>query len=84
MQNGHFISRTCMSLRRDPQNCRPQCIWCNVYKSWNYIEYTRRLIDEIGILKVDELRIKKFEIKKRKTHELEEMIEHYKSDLINY
>ena len=84
MQNWHFITRTCMLLRRDPNNCRPQCVWCNVYKSGNYIEYTRRMIEEVWIEEVDRLRDLKTTIKKRTLDEIEEMIEYYKSDLINY
>lgn len=84
MQNWHFITRTCMLLRRDPNNCRPQCVWCNVYKSWNYIEYTRKMIEEVWIEEVDRLRDLKTTIKKRTLDEIEEMIAFYKSDLINY
>lgn len=73
-----------MLLRRDPRNCRPQCVWCNVYKSGNYIEYTRRMIEEVWIEEVDKLRNQKHEIKKRTLDEIEEMITKYKSDLINY
>lgn len=84
MQNWHFITRGCLLLRRDPRNCRPQCVWCNIYKGWNYIEYTRRMIEEVGIEEVDKLRDQKNEIKKRSLDELEQMITFYKSDLINY
>ena len=84
MQNGHFITRWCLLLRRDPRNCRPQCVWCNIYRSWNYIEYTRRLIDEVWLEEVDKLRKQKHEIKKRTLDEIEDMITHYKSDLIHY
>lgn len=84
MQNWHFITRGCMLLRRDPRNCRPQCVWCNIYKSGNYIEYTSNMIKEVWIDEVDILRKQKLEIKKRSLNEIEEMIEYYKSDLINY
>lgn len=56
MQNGHFISRGSNVLRFSEDNCRPQCVGCNVFKNGNYIEFTRRMIDEVGIEKVDELR----------------------------
>lgn len=82
MQNWHFITRWCLLLRRDPRNCRPQCVWCNIYRSWNYIEYTRRLIDELWLEEVDKLRNQKHEIKKRTLDEIEAMITHYKSDLL--
>lgn len=40
LQNGHFVSRRFYKHRRDPINCRPQCVWCNVFKKWCYVEYT--------------------------------------------
>lgn len=81
MQNGHFITRSCKLLRRSEENCRVQCVWCNVFKNGNYIEYTRRMIDEVGIDMVDALRDAKKKSKIRKTYELEEMIEHYNNKL---
>jgi hypothetical protein len=47
--------------------------------SGNYIEYTRNMIDEVGIEKVDELRAMKNVIVKITTDEIEEQIEKYKS-----
>lgn len=45
---GHFItSSTCSTeLRYDLSNLRPQCYACNVYRSGNWIEFEKRLIDE--------------------------------------
>lgn len=31
IQNGHFVSRSILSLRFDERNCRPQCVGCNVF-----------------------------------------------------
>jgi len=39
IQNGHFYSRSILSLRWDEQNCRPQCYGCNIVRSCNYIKY---------------------------------------------
>lgn len=55
MQCGHFVSRSCHKLRWDENNARPQCYGCNISKKGNYIEYTLRLIKELGKKKVDEL-----------------------------
>lgn len=57
MQCGHYESRSYHSLRFDECNARVQCYGCNCAKSGNYKEYTRRLIDEIGIYGVDQLKL---------------------------
>lgn len=31
IQNGHFVSRSILSLRFDERNCRPQCVGCNIF-----------------------------------------------------
>lgn len=48
MQNAHFWSRTHLSTRWEEKNCRPGCVGCNVFKHGNYIEYTKRLLKELG------------------------------------
>lgn len=72
-----------MLLRWSEENCFPQCVACNVFRSGNYIEYTRKLIDEYWIEKVDELRSMKTRSKNWKTYEIEEMIETYKNIVEN-
>ena len=81
MQNWHFISRWCMLLRRDDENCRPQCVWCNIYRGWNYIIYTTKMIKELGQDKVDYLIACKDKIKKRPLYQIEEKIIYYSSIL---
>lgn len=46
LQNGHYIKRGNLFLRFDPRNCRVQCEGCNVYKSGNYAEFTKRLEEQ--------------------------------------
>jgi hypothetical protein len=82
IQNWHFISRKYAIVRRDEENCRPQCVWCNIFLSWNYIEYTRRLIDEVWIEKVDELRGSKYKTRNFKVYELNELIEKYDKEVL--
>lgn len=31
IQNGHFVSRSCLATRYSEDNCRPQCVGCNVF-----------------------------------------------------
>lgn len=83
MQNGHFISRSVMALRWDEENCRVQCVSCNVFKCGNYIEYTLRLQKEIGKKAVDNLFKRKHEIKQWTIAELKKEIEKYKKYATN-
>jgi len=48
MQNGHYVSRSHMAGRWEPQNCRVQCPRCNVFMHGNYTEYSARLVKELG------------------------------------
>jgi hypothetical protein len=59
MQNGHFFSRSHLSVRWDEDNCRCQCAGCNVFKSGNYIVYTQKMLSELGAEKFAELEAKK-------------------------
>jgi len=43
MQNGHYISRSKLATRFDEENCRPQCVGCNIFKKGNYTAYALRL-----------------------------------------
>lgn len=43
MQNGHYISRNVLVTRFDEENCRPQCVGCNIFKKGNYPEYAIQL-----------------------------------------
>ena len=64
IQNGHFYSRSILSLRWDEQNCRPQCYGCNIARSGNYIEYYKRLEKEIGKGGMEYLEYKRHQVKK--------------------
>jgi hypothetical protein len=65
MQNGHFISRAKIPTRYDEDNCRPQCVGCNIYRHGNYTEYSRKLVVQLGPTILD--RLKKRSNKKLKT-----------------
>lgn len=76
-QNGHYISRGHMATRWDEENCRVQGVECNVFKNGNYVEYSARLIEEIGLEKYKELVKKKYTIKQFSIKELQELIKYY-------
>lgn len=77
MQNGHFISRAHMNTRWDEANCRVQDPACNIFKGGNMVEFSYRLLKEIGEKGVDELMKKKKEIRQFSIAELKEMIQKY-------
>ena len=78
MQCWHFITRGCYALRRSEINCRPQSYVDNVILHGNYIEYTLRMIWELGDEVVQELLfIKMKPPEKIHTRKIEEMIVEY-------
>jgi len=46
IQCGHYISRSCLYLRYDIRNTKPQCEYCNCGKHGNLIEFGKRLEQE--------------------------------------
>lgn len=58
LQCGHFIKRAITLYRHDKNNARIQCKDCNEFKAGNMEVYEDRLIDEIGIVKVAEMKFK--------------------------
>ena len=84
MQNGHFWSRTHLSTRFNEYNCKVQCVGCNIFKKGNYIEYTKRLLKELGEEKFNELEQLKNSTVKISKAEYEQMIEHYNQKIKEY
>jgi hypothetical protein len=76
IQNGHFITRWNYKYRRDIDNCKPQCVRCNIFYSWNYKPYTIKMIAEYGEEKVKFMIWDKALIKIH-IREIEDLIEHY-------
>lgn len=79
MQNAHFWSRSHLSTRWEEENCRVGCVSCNIYKSGNYIVYTRKMLLELGEEKFKELEDLKNSTFKLTKSWLEEKIEYYSS-----
>ena len=48
LQNGHFFSRTFTPTRWDDDNCRPQCVQCNIFKEGNKIVFSEKIRKELG------------------------------------
>lgn len=52
LQCGHYITRAIKLLRWHPDNCRVQCVGCNIFKKGNVTEFRVNLIKEIGETRV--------------------------------
>lgn len=83
-QNGHYVSRTHMSLRYDEKNCNCQCMACNVFRHGNMDEYALRLVNKHGNGILEELNRKKHQIRKWSAFEMRSEIERYKSLIAKY
>ncbi len=60
IQNGHYVSRYYKAVRWDPDNCRPQCMMCNMWKRGDPVMFRRKLIEEIGVARVEAVEAKRF------------------------
>ena len=82
IQNGHYMSRRYLSTRWSEDNCRPQCVGCNIFNQGNIQAYRIALIKQIG-----EQRVNLVEARARQEHckygefELNAMIQHYTKEL---
>lgn len=55
MQAGHGIGGRNNAVLFLEEVVRPQCVGCNMYGGGKYAIFTRKLIDELGLSKYDEL-----------------------------
>jgi len=79
MQNGHFQSRKHLNTRWSEDNCRVQCVGCNVFKYGEQYKFGEKLKKE-GI-DVEALIFKSRQLQKFNNVELQEMIIEYKAKL---
>jgi len=81
IQNGHFFSRAHILTRYHENNCRPQCLVCNVQKDGNLEIYKKKLIKEIGKDEFNVLiELKKIDIKIMK-YELDELLIFWRAEI---
>lgn len=82
IQNGHYMSRVYRSTRFDENNCRPQCMPCNVFLHGNISKYRKALVEELGGEMVDMIETKAWSITMKYTAlEYEEMYHMYKEEV---
>jgi len=63
MQNGHWIPRNNLATRFDEENCRPQCVGCNMFNKGRPDVFAVNLMNEgIDIKKLQQSRYKIFKV----------------------
>lgn len=82
MQNGHWVSRTNLATRFSEDNCRPQCVGCNMFNQGRLDVFTVNLMKEgIDIIKLQQ---SKYQVLKVDSIWYQNQIEHYKQKLKEY
>ena len=77
LQCGHFVSRSHLATRFNEDNCRPQCVGCNVFGGGKTATFANKLDEELGIGTV--ARLYREAQKIVKDYPYEAQIAHYKS-----
>lgn len=79
LQNGHFIVRKYLATRWEEDNCRPQCIGCNIYGKGMSIDFDERLVQELGEARVAQMKASRKELWRLDEAWYVEKIAHYKA-----
>ena len=79
IQNGHFVSRQYIATRWSEDNCRPQCVGCNMYGNGKPLDFEENLKKELGDDFVEKMKASRHEIWKLDRAWYQEKIAHYKS-----
>ena len=78
-QCGHYQSRVHKNTRWDEDNCRCQCVSCNVFKKGNYPKFSLNLVKKHGIGILEDLELRARQPFKLSRSWLSEQIEYYKN-----
>jgi hypothetical protein len=81
---GHFVSRQYLATRWDENNCRPQCVGCNLYGGGKPLDFEENLKKELGNDFVEKIKQSRHQIWKLDNHWYEEKISFYKNLLAQY
>ena len=72
------MSRRYMSTRFDENNCRPQCVACNIFNQGNIQMYRIGLVNQIGEKTVNLVEVKaRTSTKRYSDFEYKELIKYY-------
>lgn len=78
LQCGHFISRQYLMTRWDEDNCRPQCVGCNIFGNGQVLDFEERLKKDLGAEHVEAMKLTRHKMMKVGKPWYREQIEHYK------
>lgn len=79
IQNGHWIPRNNLATRFSEENCRPQCVGCNMFQKGKPDVFAVNLIKEgIDIVELQQSRYRVFKVD---INWYKDKIEHYKNAL---
>ena len=81
LQCGHFVSRQYLATRWDINNCRPQCVGCNMFGHGKFLDFEEKLKRELGSRKVEAIKKKRHKILKLDRHWYLKEISKYKKKL---
>lgn len=81
LQNGHFVSRQYLATRFDENNCRPQCVGCNMFGNGKPLDFEENLKKELGSDFVEAMKAKRHLTVKLDRAWYTEQIEKYTSIL---
>lgn len=78
LQCGHFVSRQYLATRWDENNCRPQCVGCNIYGNGKPLDFEENLKRELGDQFVEQMKASRHQSLKLDRAWYEEQIAKYK------
>lgn len=78
MQAGHGIGGRTNSVLFNEDLVRVQCVGCNLYGRGKYAIFTRKLIDELGMEKYDQLVTESQKVVQYKSSDYEDIEKKYK------
>ena len=84
MQCGHFVSRQYLATRWSKDNTRPQCAGCNLFGDGKPLDFEENLKEEIGDVKVEEMKKSRHQIIKLDVKWYEAEIKKYEVELKEY
>ena len=78
MQNGHFVSRQYLATRWSEDNCRIQCLGCNLFGNGKPLDFEERLKKDLGSEYVETMKASRHISLKLDRHWYTAQIEKYK------
>lgn len=81
LQTGHAIGGRNNSILFNEDLVRPQCVGCNVFGRGKYAIFTRKLIDELGLQRYDELVTESQKVVQYKINDYLEIAQKYRDKL---